>query len=444
MNLARFCALGRLLCSHCHGHTDKQQCNNFQLCHPGEKCFTTTYTINDGQPLFYTGCMADADCSNLHTTSVDQYGELPPGSDIKQQQCCSVDGCNGLQGSADRTACMSCPENEKYASQCQHATLCNPGQECMYYQFMDLETYQTRIHLGCVNHEVCEMFRSQPPIFGKREELAMDKHCCKTDYCNIFWDLKPLNSSNTHTTTTTTATSTTRPTEAATTTTPKTTSRMPLSFVTLTTASANNGQNTNNHTQSQVPSKTLVTLTNPPSKPVQQTTAPGQSSSTLVTAATVQHTPTVEQHTPTVEQHTPSVEQHTPAPQTQHTPTTVQQHIPTSAQQHSPTTFQLTQSSVDTQATPSTINVPNTLTPVTNTTAIPTTTMSKTAKPTTSMPTTKPTTIPTTTTEPPANRCYSSSKDSDTQSIVGCPDDAPYCLNSLTNYVNGKTEVEKV
>lgn len=40
--------------------------------------------------------------------------------------------------------------------------------------------------------------------------------------------------------------------------------------------------------------------------------------------------------------------------------------------------------------------------------------------------------------------CYSSSKDSDTQSIVGCPDDAPYCLNSLTNYVNGKTEVEKV
>lgn len=181
---------------------------------------------------------------------------------------------------------------------------------------------------------------------------------------------------------------------------------MPLSFVTLTTASANNGQNTNNHTQSQVPSKTLVTLTNPPSKPVQQTTAPGQSSSTLVTAATVQHTPTVEQHTPTVEQHTPSVEQHTPAPQTQHTPTTVQQHIPTSAQQHSPTTFQLTQSSVDTQATPSTINVPNTLTPVTNTTAIPTTTMSKTAKPTTSMPTTKPTTIPTTTTEPPANSKY--------------------------------------
>lgn len=25
-----------------------------------QKCFTTTYTINDGQPLFYTGCMADA------------------------------------------------------------------------------------------------------------------------------------------------------------------------------------------------------------------------------------------------------------------------------------------------------------------------------------------------------------------------------------------------
>lgn len=31
-------------------------------------------------------------------------------------------------GSAERTACMSCSENEKYASQCQHATLCNPGQ----------------------------------------------------------------------------------------------------------------------------------------------------------------------------------------------------------------------------------------------------------------------------------------------------------------------------
>lgn len=93
-----------------------------------QKCFTTTYTVNDGQPWFYTGCMADADCSNLHTTTVDQYGELPPGSDIKQQQCCSVDGCNGLQGSAERTACMSCSENEKYASQCQHATLCNPGQ----------------------------------------------------------------------------------------------------------------------------------------------------------------------------------------------------------------------------------------------------------------------------------------------------------------------------
>lgn len=40
--------------------------------------------------------------------------------------------------------------------------------------------------------------------------------------------------------------------------------------------------------------------------------------------------------------------------------------------------------------------------------------------------------------------CYSSSKDSDTQSVIGCPDEAPYCLNSLTNYVNGKTEVEKV
>lgn len=25
-----------------------------------QKCFTTTYTVNDGQPWFYTGCMADA------------------------------------------------------------------------------------------------------------------------------------------------------------------------------------------------------------------------------------------------------------------------------------------------------------------------------------------------------------------------------------------------
>nr|XP_011452221.2 mucin-5AC isoform X1 [Crassostrea gigas] len=480
---------GRLLCSHCHGHTDKQQCNNFQLCHHGEKCFTTTYTVNDGQPWFYTGCMADADCSNLHTTTVDQYGELPPGSDIKQQQCCSVDGCNGLQGSTERTACMSCSENEKYASQCQHATLCNPEQECMYYQFMDSETYQTRIHLSCVNHEVCEIFHRQPPIFGKREELAMKRHCCKTDYCNMFWDLKPLNLSNTHTTKTTTSTA--RTTEAATTT---STTRVPLSFVTLTTTQTNSGQYTNNHTQSQVPSKTLVTLTNPPSTLVQQTTAQGQSSSTLVTATTVQHTstveqhtltveqhtpsveqhtPAVEQHTPTVEQHTPSVEQHTPAPQNQHTPTTAQQHIPTSVQQHSPTTVQLTQSSIHTQATQSTINVPSTLTHVPNTitmstttkptTTTPTTTTPTTTKPTTTTPTTiistttmptttKPTTtsqtttttIPTTTTEPPANRCYSSSKDSDTQSVIGCSDEAPYCLNSLTNYVNGKTEVEKV
>lgn len=28
--------LGRMLCSHCHGHTNKQQCHNFQLCEPGE------------------------------------------------------------------------------------------------------------------------------------------------------------------------------------------------------------------------------------------------------------------------------------------------------------------------------------------------------------------------------------------------------------------------
>lgn len=41
--------------------------------------------------------------------------------------------------------------------------------------------------------QVCEMFRSQPPIFGKREELAMDKHCCKTDYCNIFWGMSVWN-----------------------------------------------------------------------------------------------------------------------------------------------------------------------------------------------------------------------------------------------------------
>lgn len=69
--------------------------------------------------------------------------------------------------------------------------------------------------------------------------------------------------------------------------------------------------------------------------------------------------------------------------------------------------------------------------------------MPTTTKPTTTSQTTT-TTIPTTTTEPPANRCYSSSKDSDTQSVIGCSDEAPYCLNSLTNYVNGKTEVEKV
>ena len=38
------------------------------------------------------------DCSTLGFTSVDQKGQLPPGSTIERQQCCDTDGCNGLQG----------------------------------------------------------------------------------------------------------------------------------------------------------------------------------------------------------------------------------------------------------------------------------------------------------------------------------------------------------
>ncbi|XP_062620545.1 mucin-2-like [Saccostrea cucullata] len=349
--------------------------------------------------------MPDSDCSSLGFQKVDQSGELPQGSVITQQKCCHTDGCNGLQGTGSRIACMSCSEDEKYASQCQHAILCNPGQECMFYQYLDTSTYQKRIHLSCSNHEVCEILRSQPIIFGKRDELAMKKHCCNTDYCNIFWDQTSIVNSNTHKTQHTMKTTT----PVRTTTTKKPVSTTHTTLSTTTTATTTTGDQfipiTNPPTtQTPTTQQVFVTLTNPVSRtPEQHTSTPGQQ-----TTPVEQHTPTVEQHTPTVQQHTPTVQQHTPTPE-QHTPslplipiTTSAHYIPIS---HTKTTQMTTE--------------------------------------TTTLPTTTTTTLPTTSTEPPANRCYGSSKNSNLQTVINCPDEAPYCLNNLTNYVDGKAEVAK-
>ncbi|XP_048776688.1 mucin-2-like isoform X2 [Ostrea edulis] len=356
----------------------------------------TTYTIN-GQALLYTGCMPDTDCSTLGSQQIDQSADLPPGSVVIEQKCCSRDGCNGLQGLNNRTACMSCSEYEKYPTQCQHAVLCNPQQECMFYQFLDTNTYQKRIHLSCVNQEVCEILRSQSTlVFGKRDELAMKKHCCKTDYCNVFWDQTssfPTNAHTTRQTTPSTTTAATTTTKTPSSTTQKTTTSS-QTFVTLPTTATTTRIHfipiTNpKTTQKPAPSKTLVTLTNPPG------------------STYVQHTPTL-----------PNTQTTTQVPQvTTFMGTTSTQHIPTL--NHAANT---PPSRVSTQRTPTAITTQPTTATTTSTTT---------------------TTLPTTSTEPPANRCYSSNKDSNIQTVIGCPDEAPYCLNNLTNYASGKIEVSK-